>query len=90
MRSIQSLATLSSAGIVLVMLIAAGATPSFFSIGRDIVSSYHSALRIYDKARMWGELARFWIDPEYVQSLSDARQDEDSALTYRSTRPLQF
>jgi hypothetical protein len=33
-----------------------------------VATSYHAAVRVYDKARLWGAIARWWIDPEYAPS----------------------
>ena len=35
-------------------------------IACEVTTSYHAAVRVYDRARLWGEIARWWIDPEYV------------------------
>jgi hypothetical protein len=66
MKSRRSFATTSLAGTLLALMIAPGAAPSLSPIGREVASSYRCAVRIYDKAREWGLIARWWIDPEYV------------------------
>jgi hypothetical protein len=66
MRSTRSFATTSFAGTFLALMITTGGSASLSAIGRDVASSYHSAVRVYDKARMWGVIARWWVDPAYV------------------------
>jgi len=66
MRSTRSFATTSFAGTLLALMIATGAAPALPAIGRDVASSYRSAVRVYDRARMWGVIARWWVDPAYV------------------------
>jgi hypothetical protein len=68
MRSRRSFITTSLAGALLALMSAPGAAPSLSPIGREVASSYRCAVRIYDKAREWGVIARWWIDPEYVSS----------------------
>jgi hypothetical protein len=72
MRSRRSFATASLAGTLLALMIAPGAAPSLSPIGKEVASSYRCAVRIYDKAREWGVIARWWIDPEYVTSAGAA------------------
>jgi hypothetical protein len=71
MRSTRSFATTSFAGTLLALMIATGAAPALPAIGRDIASSYRSAVRVYDQARMWGVIARWWVDPAYVPAVRD-------------------
>jgi hypothetical protein len=71
MRSTRGFATTSLAGTILALMIATGAASSLSPIGRDVASSYRSAVRIYDRARMWGVIARWWVDPEYVPAAWD-------------------
>jgi hypothetical protein len=71
MKSTRSFAAISFAGILLALVIAPGAAPSLSAIGRDVANSYRSAVRAYDRARMWGVIARRWIDPEYVPAVRD-------------------
>ena len=71
MRSTRSFATTSLAGTILALMIATGAAPSLSPIGRDVANSYRSAVRAYDKARMWGVIARWWVDPKYVPTDRD-------------------
>jgi hypothetical protein len=75
MRSTTSFVTTSLAGTVLALMISPGAAPSLSPIGRDVANSYRSAVRVYDKAREWGLIARWWIDPEWAPSGRDARTD---------------
>ena len=78
MRSNRSFATTSCAGTLLALMIATGAAPALPAIGRDVASSYRSAVKVYDKARMWGVIARWWVDPEYVPVVRDG--DDASKL----------
>ena len=81
MKSTRSFATTSFAGTVLALVIAAGAAPSFSPIGRDVADSYRSVIRVYDRARMWGVIARWWIDPEYVPAVEqEQRSSQPEAL----------
>jgi hypothetical protein len=52
-------------------MIATGAAPALPAIGKDVASSYRSAVRVYDRARMWGVIARWWVDPAYVPAVRD-------------------
>ena len=74
MRSKGSFARTPSATIILALVIAAGAAPSFSPIERGVAGSYRSAVRVYERARMWGVIARWWIDPEYVPSARDEQR----------------
>jgi len=76
MRSTRSFATTSFAGTLLALMIATGAVPALPAIGRDVASSYRSAVRVYDRARMWGVIARWWVDPTYVPVV---RNGDDSS-----------
>ncbi len=78
MRPNRSFATTSFAGTLLALLSATGAAPALPAIGRDFASSYRSAVRVYDRVRMWGVIARWWIDPEYVSVVRDG--DDASKL----------
>jgi hypothetical protein len=78
MRSTRSFATTSFAGSLLALMIATGAAPALPAIGKDVASSYRAAVRAYDKARMWGVIARWWVDPVYVPAIRDA--DDSSKL----------
>jgi hypothetical protein len=75
MRSTRSFFTTSLAGTVLALMISPGAAPSLSPIGRDVANSYRCAVRAYDKAREWGLIARWWIDPEFASSVRDGRTD---------------
>jgi hypothetical protein len=74
MRSTRRFATTSLAGTIVALMLATGAAPSLSPIGRNVCDSYHSAVRAYDRARMWGVIARWWVDPEYVPSARDAQR----------------
>ncbi|HZD76103.1 MAG TPA: hypothetical protein VE218_03795 [Acidobacteriaceae bacterium] len=71
MRLTKSFATTSLAGTIVALMMAAGAAPALSPIRRDIAHSYRSAVRAYDRARMWGAIARWWVDPEYVPAVRD-------------------
>jgi hypothetical protein len=71
MRSTRSFATSALAGTIVALMIATGAAPSLSPIGRDVAHSYRSALQAYDRARTWGVIVRWWIDPEYVPTIRD-------------------
>jgi hypothetical protein len=71
MRSTRSFAANSFAGTVVALMIATGAAPSLSPIVRDVASSYRSAVRVYDRALMWGVIARWWVDPAYVPAVRD-------------------
>jgi hypothetical protein len=34
-----------------------------------VAASYHAAVRTYDKARAWGLIARWWLDPGYAAAV---------------------
>jgi hypothetical protein len=72
MRSTRSFATTSFAGTLLALMIATGTATALPPIVRDVASSYRSAVRVYDRARMWGAIARWWVDPVYVPAVRDA------------------
>jgi hypothetical protein len=74
MRTRRSFVTSSLAGSILALTIATGGTPSLSPIGRDVAHSYRCAVRAYDRARTWGEIARWWIDQENAASAQDERQ----------------
>jgi hypothetical protein len=69
MRSTRSFATTSFAGTLLALMIATGAAPLLSPLGRDVANSYRTAMRAYDRARTWGVIARWWVDPEYVPAV---------------------
>jgi hypothetical protein len=66
MKPNGSFATTSSAGILLALMLATGAAHSFSCIECGLATSYQAAVRVYDRARTWGVIARWWIDPEYA------------------------
>jgi hypothetical protein len=41
----------------------------------EVTASYHAAVRVYDRARLWGVIARWLIDPKYAPT---ARGQESS------------
>ncbi|MDQ1450549.1 MAG: hypothetical protein QOK38_415 [Acidobacteriaceae bacterium] len=71
MKSNGSFATTSSAGILLALMLAAGAAHSFSCIECEVATSYRTAVRVYDEARTWGVIVRWWIDPEYGPAARD-------------------
>lgn len=71
MKSNGSFATTTSAGVLLALMLATGAAHSFSCVACEVSSSYHAAVRVYDRARAWGTIAHWWIDPE---SASPTRQ----------------
>ena len=71
MRSRRSFAITSLAGTLRALMIVPCAAPSLSPIKREVASSYRCAVRIYDKAREWSVIARWWIDPEYVTAAGD-------------------
>ena len=73
MKPTGSFSTTAAAGILLALVLTTGAAHSFSCIGCEVATSYHAAVRVYDKARAWGLIARWWIDPEYAPAAS-ARQ----------------
>jgi len=64
-----SFSTTASAGILLALVLTTGAARSFSCIGCELTTSYHAAVRVYDKARAWSLIARWWIDPEYAPAV---------------------
>jgi hypothetical protein len=68
MKPNGSFTTTWSAGILLASLLVAGAARSFPCVACELATSYHAAVQVYDKARTWGTIARWWIDPEYAPS----------------------
>jgi hypothetical protein len=75
-----SFSTTSSVGMLLAFVLAAGAMRSFSCIGCEVTASYRAAVRTYDKARAWGLIARWWLDPEFAPavrgSLSPAKPND--------------
>jgi hypothetical protein len=69
MKPTASFSTASSAGILLAFILATGAAHSYSCIGCEVTTSYRAAVRAYDKARAWGVIARWWIDPEYAPAV---------------------
>jgi hypothetical protein len=48
----------------LALMLTTGATPALCPIERNVLQSYRSAVEIYDQARRWSAIARWWIDPD--------------------------
>jgi hypothetical protein len=83
MRSTRSFVTTSCAGTLLALMIATGTTPSLSPIVRDVANSYRSAVRVYDRARMWGVIARWWVDPAYVSLTREVAREGDGSSKLR-------
>lgn len=73
MKPTASFSTTASAGILLALVLTTGAARSFSCIGCQLATSYHAAVRVYDKARAWSVIARWWIDPAYAPVVRDTR-----------------
>jgi hypothetical protein len=69
MKPNGSFTTTCSAGLLLAFLSVAGAARSLPCVACELATSYHAAVRVYDRARTWGTIVRWWIDPEYAPSL---------------------
>jgi hypothetical protein len=87
MKPTASFSTTSAAGILLALVLTTGAARSFSCIGCELTASYHAAIRVYDKARAWGVIARWWIDPEYAPAVrgQQAPAKPDNVCEMRST-----
>jgi hypothetical protein len=59
-------------------MFAAGAAHSLPCIACEVTASYHVAVRVYDKARKWGVIARWWIDPEYAPTVRNEERSSKS------------
>ena len=75
MKSNGSFATTTSAGVLLALVLAAGGAHSYPCVACEVSTSYHAAVRVYDRARAWSVIAHWWIDPE---SASSTRQEDPS------------
>jgi hypothetical protein len=73
MKPNGSFTTTSSAGILLAFLLVAGAARSLPCVACELATSYHAAVRVYDKARTWGTILRWWIDPVYAPSAGEKK-----------------
>lgn len=71
MKSRRSLATTSFAGAILALTMGAGAAPSISCVACEVSTSYHAAVRAYNRARAWGTIVRWWVDPEYGAASAD-------------------
>jgi hypothetical protein len=87
MKPTASFSTTSAAGILLALVLTTGAARSFSCIGCEVTTSYHAAVRIYDRARAWSLIARWWIDPEYAPAVRDTQPPakSDNVCETRST-----
>jgi hypothetical protein len=73
MKPTASFSKSASAGILLALVLTTGAARSFSCIGCELMTSYHAAVHVYDKARAWSLIARWWIDPEYAPVVRDTQ-----------------
>jgi hypothetical protein len=87
MKPTASFSTTSAAGILLTLVLTTGAARSFSCIGCGLTTSYHSAVRVYDTARAWSQIARWWIDPGYASAKRDpqAPANRDNVCELRPT-----
>jgi hypothetical protein len=74
MKSTGSFATTSSAGILLAFLLVTGASRVLPCVACELATSYHDAVRVYDRVRTWGTIVRWWIDPQYAPSVRGQQQ----------------
>jgi hypothetical protein len=74
MKPNGSFARTSSAGILLAFLLVAGASRALPCVACELATSYHAAVRVYERARTWGTILRWWIDPEYAPSVRGQQQ----------------
>jgi hypothetical protein len=74
MKSTGSFATTSSAGILLAFLLVTGAARALPCVACELATSYHDAVRVYDRVRTWGTIVRWWIDPQYAPSVRGQQQ----------------
>jgi hypothetical protein len=86
MKSRRSLANHSFAGVVLALTIATGTTPSLRPIEREVIHSYRSVVQVYDRARAWSLLLRWWVDPEYAAR--PTRHDREDARSSPKTEDV--
>jgi len=87
MKPTASFSTTSAAGILLALVLTTGAARSLSCIGCELTTSYHAAVRVYDKARAWGVIARWWIDPAYAPAVRGQQPPvkPDNVCEMRST-----
>jgi hypothetical protein len=67
MRSLGSFVATASVGLALTLTIQAGGVPWLSCVGcetsRVMADSYQSVARVYQRARTWSSIARFWVAP---------------------------
>lgn len=87
MKPTASFSTTASAGILLALVLTTGAARSFSCIGCELTTSYHAAVRVYDTARAWSQIARWWIDPGYASAMRNpqAPASRENVCELRST-----
>lgn len=86
MRSKRSLAPTSLAGVILATTLATGATPALCPIERDVVRSWQGAVAMYDQARRWTRIARWWFNPD-AATLAPAHQPMGRTENVCQARP---
>jgi hypothetical protein len=68
MRSLRSFVATASVGLVLALVIQAGAVPWLSCLGcetsRVMAGSFQSVSHAYERARTWSSIARFWVAPQ--------------------------
>jgi hypothetical protein len=87
MKPTASFSTTASAGILLALVLTTGAARSFSCIGCELTTTYHAAVRVYERARAWGLIARWWIDPVYAPVVrgEQPHAKSDNVCEMRST-----
>lgn len=66
-KSKRSFETTTCAGVLLALLVASIGSHSIACperAGNVMQDSYRSAVRMYERARTWSSIARFWVDPQ--------------------------
>lgn len=66
-KSAKSFAMTSSAAILLMLMAALIAPPPLPCPVRTVsvmLDSYRSTVRVYERARTWSSIARFWVAPQ--------------------------
>ena len=72
MKSNGSFATTTSAGVLLVLMLAAGAAHSLPCVACEVSTSYHSAVRVYDQGACLGHDCPL-VDQSRISLLNTAR-----------------
>lgn len=87
MKSNGSFATTTSAGVLLALMLAAGAAHSLPCVACEVSTSYHAAVRVYDRARAWGMIAHWWIDPQSASSTPQPESPSPKTQDVCQARP---